>query len=289
MKIKILIPIYNDWKSVDKLISEIDIKIKDLNHEFSIIIIDDGSTEVKSDQFENLENLKSLKIIHMKYNIGHQRCIATGLKYINENEEFDYIIPMDGDGEDRPEEIKLFIDNIDYHSGAPIAGERVKRSEGIFFRIGYFFHKFLTLFFTGKSIKYGNFTLLPKSTVEKLIRDKSTWSSFSGALSKVEKEIPSTPSERGKRYFGPSQMNYKKLIVHSLSIIAVFKPSVIIRSIAFYAIYLILISNNLSIITCIPLGLIIIFVLIILKVSGRESLENLNKSLENINKVDIIK
>ena len=32
-----------------------------------------------------------------------------------------------------------------------------------------------------------------------------------------------------------------------------------------------------------------IFVLIILKVSGRESLENLNKSLENINKVDIIK
>ena len=84
-------------------------------------------------------------------------------------------------------------------------------------------------------------------------------------------------------------MNYKKLIIHSLSIIAVFKPSVIIRSIAFYAIYLILISNNLSIITCIPLGLIIIFVLIILKVSGRESLENLNKSLENINKVDIIK
>ena len=279
MKIKILIPIYNDWKSVDKLISEIDIKIKDLSHEFSIIIIDDGSTEVQSDQFENLENLKSLKIIHMKYNIGHQRCIATGLKYINENEEFDYIIPMDGDGEDRPDEIKLFIDNIDYHSGAPIVGERIKRSEGILFRIGYFFHKFLTLFFTGKSIKYGNFTFLPKSTVEKLINDKSTWSSFSGALSKV----------RGKRYFGPSQMNYKKLIIHSLSIIAVFKPSVIIRSIAFYAIYLILISNNLSIITCIPLGLIIIFVLIILKVSGRESIENLNKSLENINKVDIIK
>ena len=84
-------------------------------------------------------------------------------------------------------------------------------------------------------------------------------------------------------------MNFYSLIKHSLSIIAVFKASVIIRSIAFYAIYLILISNNLSIITCIPLALIVIFGIFVVRVSGRESIEDLNNSLNNISNIDIIK
>ena len=246
MKIKILIPIYNDWQSVQKLIKDIDILINDLPHDFSIFIINDGSTDNKPDTFGNVTNINSLKVINIKNNLGHARCIATGLKHIYENEEFDYIIPMDGDGEDRPEEIKMFIDNLTYNENIPIVGERVKRSEGFFFKISYKIHKLITFIFTGKNIKFGNFTLLPKKTVEKLINDKATWSSFSGALSKLENNLAKIPSERGKRYFGPSKMNFYSLIKHSLSIIAVFKASVIIRSIAFYAIYLILISNNLS-------------------------------------------
>ena len=289
MKIKILIPIYNDWQSVQKLIKDIDIIINDLPHDFSIFIINDGSTDNKPDTFGNVTNINSLKVINIKNNLGHARCIATGLKHIYENEEFDYIIPMDGDGEDRPEEIKMFIDNLTYNENIPIVGERVKRSEGFFFKISYKIHKLITFIFTGKNIKFGNFTLLPKKTVEKLINDKATWSSFSGALSKLENNLAKIPSERGKRYFGPSKMNFYSLIKHSLSIIAVFKASVIIRSIAFYAIYLILISNNLSIITCIPLALIVIFGIFVVRVSGRESIEDLNNSLNNISNIDIIK
>ena len=289
MKIKILIPIYNDWQSVQKLIKDIDILINDLPHDFSIFIINDGSTDNKPDTFGNVTNINSLKVINIKSNLGHARCIATGLKHIYENEEFDYIIPMDGDGEDRPEEIKMFIDNLTYNENIPIVGERVKRSEGFFFKISYKIHKLITFIFTGKNIKFGNFTLLPKKTVEKLINDKATWSSFSGALSKLENNLAKIPSERGKRYFGPSKMNFYSLIKHSLSIIAVFKASVIIRSIAFYAIYLILISNNLSIITCIPLALIVIFGIFVVRVSGRESIEDLNNSLNNISNIDIIK
>ena len=289
MKIKILIPIYNDWQSVQKLIKDIDILINDLPHDFSIFIINDGSTDNKPDTFGNVTNINSLKVINIKNNLGHARCIATGLKHIYENEEFDYIIPMDGDGEDRPEEIKMFIDNLTYNENIPIVGERVKRSEGFFFKISYKIHKLITFIFTGKNIKFGNFTLLPKKTVEKLINDKATWSSFSGALSKLENNLAKIPSERGKRYFGPSKMNFYSLIKHSLSIIAVFKASVIIRSIAFYAIYLILISNNLSIITCIPLALIVIFGIFVVRVSGRESIVDLNNSLNNISNIDIIK
>ena len=289
MKIKILIPIFNDWKSAGKLIEEIDKLIYDFQHEFSVFLINDGSSETKPEVFVNPKNIISFKIINIKNNIGHARCIATGLKYIYDNEEFDCIIPMDGDGEDRPEEIKLLIDNMSYKPNTPIVAERVKRSEGIIFKLSYLIHKVITFLFTGKSIKFGNYTLLPKKTVEKLINDKSTWSSFSGALSKLENNLANIPSERGKRYFGPSKMNFFGLVKHSFSIIAVFKASVIIRSIAFYAIYLILISNNLSVITCIPLALIVVFGISIVKISSRENVEELKNSLNNIDIVDNIK
>ena len=289
MKIKVLIPLYNDWQSVNQLIKKIDDIIADIQHQFSIIIINDCSTEEKQRTFDQLENINSLKVINMKINNGHARCIATGLKYIYEKEEFDYIIPMDSDGEDRPEEIKAFVDNLSYNPDVPIVGERVKRSEGITFKTSYSIHKLITLIFTGKSIKFGNFTLLPKKTVQKLINEKATWSSFSGSLSKIENNLAIIPSERGKRYFGPSKMNFISLIKHSLSIIAVFKASVIIRSIAFYAIYLILISNNLSFITCIPLALIVIFGILIVKISRRENIEEFNSCLNNIDNIDTIK
>ena len=110
-------------------------------------------------------------------------------------------------------------------------GERIKRSEGIFFKFCYFAHKIITSTFTGQSIKYGNYTCLPKSIVEKMINEKATWSSFSGALAKITKDRAIIPSERGARYFGPSKMSFKNLLIHSLSIIGVFKIHVLIRSI----------------------------------------------------------
>ena len=101
----------------------------------------------------------------MKENKGHARCNAAGLKYINEKEDFDYIIPMDGDGEDRPEELSLLIEKIKEYPNTVITADRVKRSEGFIFKFCYLVHKYLTLVFTGQTIKYGNYTCLPKSVV----------------------------------------------------------------------------------------------------------------------------
>ena len=289
MKIKILIPIYNDWKSALKLIENIDLILENSGHDISIFIVNDASTESFKSSKTIYKNLSSIQILNMKKNMGHARCIATGLKYIFENSEFDFVIPMDGDGEDRPEEIKNFIDMAKNNLNKTIVGNRVKRSEGLFFKTSYLIHKIITFIFTGKIIKFGNFTCLPKKTVSKLINDKSSWSSFSGSLTKLEKNLISSPSERGLRYFGPSKMNFLNLLIHSFSIIAVFKTTVILRSILFYAIYLILISNNITFITAIPLALIVIFAITILRISGREDINALNNSLSNVDSVESIK
>ena len=110
MKIILLIPIYNDRESLTKLIENINFEAKDLNSEMSVVVINDASSQQIVDTYQNSENINSFEIINMKENRGHARCIASGLKYIFEKKEFDYVIPMDGDGEDRPEEIKNFIE-----------------------------------------------------------------------------------------------------------------------------------------------------------------------------------
>ena len=147
MKYVVLIPIYNDRESLKLLINNINSEIKDLDVEISIVVINDASSQQIIDNYPNIENISSLEIVNMKENRGHTRCIASGLKYIFEKKEFDFIIPMDGDGEDRPEEIKNFIELSKQNNEKSIIGERVKRSEGLIFKVCYQFHKFLTFAF----------------------------------------------------------------------------------------------------------------------------------------------
>ena len=137
------------------------------------------------------------------------------------------------------------------------------------------------LVFTGQTIKYGNFTCLPKSAVNKMINETATWSSFSGSLAKLVKDRKSIPSIRGKRYFGPSKMSFINLLKHSLSIIAVFKITLLIRSILFLIAYLFLVIGKISVITLIPvIGVIVMMFCYYL--SKREKYLEYNKSLENI-------
>ena len=285
----ILIPIFNDRESLTKLITNINTEIKDLNSEISVIVINDASSQQIIDEYQNTENINSIEIINMKENRGHARCIASGLKYIYEKKEFDYVIPMDGDGEDRPEEIKNFIQLAEQSNDQSIVGERVKRSEHTFFKFCYLFHKFLTLAFTGHSIKFGNFTCLTRSTVEKMLKEKSTWNSFSGSLKKTEKNLLSIPSIRGTRYFGPSKMSFFNLLKHSLSIISVFRKTVLVRSALFIVFYILLIKSNASIITSIPLVLLLVMIYSISTLSLRENMDEIDKSLENIFDIDKIK
>ena len=288
-KFIILIPIFNDRESLTKLIEDINFEIKDLNSEISVVVINDASSQQIIDQYQNTENISSIEIINMKENRGHARCIASGLKYIFEKKEFDYVIPMDGDGEDRPEEIKNFIELAEQSEDQSITGERIKRSESLFFKFCYQFHKFLTLAFTGQSIKFGNFTCLSKSTVEKMLNEKATWNSFSGSLKKTEKNLLSIPSIRGARYFGPSKMSFFNLLKHSLSIISVFRKTVLIRSALFIVFYILLIKSNASIITSLPLVLLLIMIYSISNLALRENIDELDKSLENIFDIEKIK
>ena len=287
-KIKILIPVYNDWQSVFKLMENINLEVSSLDSEFSVIIVNDASTESRPEITSKLDNLKNIKIINMKENKGHARCIAAGLKYICKNEDFDRVIVMDADGEDRPEELNDFFNKAQENPKMTITGNRFKRSEGIIFKILYEVHKLLTLIFTGKLIKFGNFSSLPKNHVEQLIQKAYLWNSYSSSIVKTINDRTFILSTRGLRYALPSKMNFTALIFHSLAIISVFRSLVIMRSIIFFLVYLFLIYKNISILTIFPIFCLIAFVFIILKISMRANIEEFNQSLENIGSIDVL-
>ena len=224
----------------------------------------------------------------MKRNRGHARCYATGLKFLTEKEDFNYVILMDGDGEDRPEELTSLFKKSKENPLKTVTANRIKRSEGPFFKLLYECHKILTYVFTGKLVKFGNYSCLPKEEANRLAKEACIWSSFSGSVTKIISDRVSIPSIRGLRYFGPSQMNMFNLLIHSFSIIAVFKGSVIIRSVLFLFIYLFFVSNNLSIVTLFPALAVLIFLFLVLKISSRENIEELNNSLENIDTIDVL-
>jgi polyisoprenyl-phosphate glycosyltransferase len=232
-KFTILIPIFNDWESLEKLLNKINENIKNIKGtEFDCVIIDDCSS-IKNPKIKIPPQIKLIKIIRMKKNRGHARCNAFGIKYLSENTNLDYLILMDGDGEDRPEEIKLLVDKVLSEPNKSVVAKRIKRSEGLLFQMLYRMHKLLTLLTTGKMINFGNYSCLTQSDVKKISIKASLWSSYSGTFKKYIKNYNEVNSIRGTRYFGPSQMSLFKLLVHSFSIIAVFKYRVFFSSIMF--------------------------------------------------------
>lgn len=287
-KFIILIPLYNDWKSVSKLLDKINSLTENRDVELSVVIVNDASTESRSGLASNFKKIKSIKILNMKKNTMHQRCIAAGLKYICENENFDYVIIMDADGEDRPEEINNFLDRVQENPKMTITGNRFRRSEGIIFRILYEIHKLLTLVFTGKLIKFGNFSCLPNNHVKQLIQKPYLWNSYSSSVVRAIKDRTFIPSIRGVRYVQPSKMNFLGLVFHSLAIISVLRREFVIRSITYFLIYLFLIFSSISILTLVPILFLLIFVFIILKISMRADMARFEKSLDNIGSVDIL-
>jgi len=285
-KFIILIPVYNDWKSVSKLLKEIDLQIVEWESEVSVLITNDGSTEKRPSMDSNFKNIKSVKVLNMKKNQGHPRCLIVGFQYITEKENFDYVIPMDADGEDRPEELNLLFSKSKEYPNKVITADRIKRSEGPLFKFCYEIHKYLTYIFTGHLIKFGNYSCLPRDSVVKITKEPSAWSSFSGSLTKLIPDRISISSVKGLRYYGPSKMSFFNLLIHSFSIIAVFKKTVFLRSFIFLSVYLLLIFQSLSFITLLPVFLIIILLFAVVWVSKRENLDLFKKSLDNISSVD---
>ena len=281
-KFIILMPCYNDWPSIFKLLDNIDQEILELKGEFSVLIVNDGSNEKMPESKRVYKHIKSVEVINMKKNQGHTRSNATGIRYLSKKEKFDYLILMDGDGEDRPEEIKLLVNKVLKNEDISVVAKRVKRSEGLVFSILYNLHKLITLVFTGRNMNFGHYSCLTKKDVDVISSKESLWGNYSGTVKKFVSQLNNIPCVRGMRYVQPSKMSFIKLVIHSFSILAVFRYQVLIRSIFFSIIFLLFTTNP---ITNFVISGLIVFTICVFIVSRRENIEELKNSENQIGNI----
>jgi len=236
LKIVFLMPVYNDWKVSELLIKRLNEVLNNQNVIASIILINDGSTELYEDHYckKSLSNLSFVDIINLDRNIGHQRAIAVGLTEIHEKYSFDAVIVMDADGEDKPEDIPRLINEFIVNKKEKIVfAERLKRSEGWLFRISYKAYQIIHYLLTGIAVKVGNFSILPYKSLKNLVLVSELWNHYAAAVFISKLPFITLPTNRGERMAGNSSMNFTSLVIHGLSAISVFAGIVGVRLLLF--------------------------------------------------------
>jgi polyisoprenyl-phosphate glycosyltransferase len=225
--IKILIPLYNDWDALELLLSEIKKRNSvELFAKFSFVVVDDcSSISCDIQRFSGY----NLSIIRLWRNVSHQKAIALGLAYLTQNVDFESVIVMDSDGEDRPVDIQALYEASLQEPDKIIFAKRSKRSEGFVFRLGYSIYKFLFGLLTGKTIEFGNFSILPFRQAQKLAYVSEIWNHFPGGIIRSKLPYTSIPIERGTRLAGKSKMNFVSLVLHGLSAVSVHLDTVAVR------------------------------------------------------------
>jgi glycosyltransferase involved in cell wall biosynthesis len=231
MRVAIVTPLFNDWTSLSKLISALDVVDVQEGVRFSLFVVDDGSSEPVeiNSPLHNLHRVNEIEIIGLTSNLGHQRAIAVGLVEVCNRSAFDAIVVMDSDGEDSPADIPRLLAMAARCPGHVICARRKRRPNLLVFRIWYECYKAAFLLLTGTRIDFGNFCFIPSEKLEALVSNSSIWNNLAATLSRSRIPLAQISADRGTRFAGASKMNFVSLVMHGLSAMSVYSDVVMVR------------------------------------------------------------
>jgi glycosyltransferase involved in cell wall biosynthesis len=231
-EIVILIPAFNDWQSLARLLPRIDSVLAAHDTKVDVLIVDDGSTS----EPEGLppaapyRALRRVDVLRLRRNLGHQRAIAVGLSYVEDCLNSSVVVVMDGDGEDDPADVPRLLEQLEHEGNRKIVfAERSRRSESIAFRLFYALYKLAHLALTGKRVRIGNFSAIPRRRLSSLVVVSDLWNHYAAAVIRSRQPHCMIPTCRAGRLCGRSTMNFVSLVVHGLSAISVYSDVVGVR------------------------------------------------------------
>ncbi len=229
LQVAIVMPIRDDWTSAAELLRLLDQAISSFPCVVDVLMVDDGSIQdFQSAEFQSrFARLRSIRILRLRRNLGHQRAIAMGLVYVEKSVACDAVIVMDGDGEDTPQGALELLRS--YTGTSAVFAERIRRTESVTFRLFYLLYKLLHRMLTGISVRVGNFSILPSRYLGTLVAMSELWNHYAAAVFRSGLPTSMTPIPRGHRISGSSRMNFVSLCAHGLSAISVFGDIVGVR------------------------------------------------------------
>lgn len=244
LQVSILIPVYDDWESLAHLLRDIHAQLGGASFTYDVTVIDDASpTHMPQLSNENRPaNCVAIQLLRLRKNVGHQRAIAVGLVEMHSRADADFVIVMDGDGEDAPQHIPLLLEaSLENDGSAIVFARRSKRLEGTGFRIGYELYCGLHRVLVGEVPRVGNFSVIPARFIPALVVDANLWNHYAATVlaSRLPQKRVRIP--RSKRYAGKSKLNFNALVVHGISALACYSERIGVRALAASSVLLALI------------------------------------------------
>jgi hypothetical protein len=232
MKACVLLPVYNDWPCLPRLLREIDRALSALDVSATVVIINDGGDPPRSSaDFTNQKfgSITDFQMIELIRNVGNQNALVIGLSFIRDQIECDVVIVMDSDGQDSPSHLGLLLSAHRANPEDLITAERGDRSEGRLFRMCYWIYRRMFMVLTGKRVTFGNFSVIPSQHLARLCIMAELPINFAAALIKSRLPIHGVPCHRGGRYDGVTSQNFVNLIIHGINGVSVFSEIALVR------------------------------------------------------------
>lgn len=257
LKLVLLMPVYNDWHCAQLLIAHLDQVLTDAGISADILILDDGSSLPPPMPLMDspLRTIRAIECLRLRRNLGHQRAIAIGLCLVQSERDFDAVLVMDADGEDRPEDVpKLIQSFLQFRGSHVVFAERARRSASVAFRFCYQVYRLLHRILTGIAVKVGNFSILSREHIVTLSVASELWNHYAASVFKAKLPISMTPMDRGRRLAGESKLNFVSLVIHGLSAISVFAETVCVRLMLAIGILVLLILSLVATVVAVRIG-----------------------------------
>ena len=234
IRVAVVMPVFNDWDSFGVVLKHLGEHEFGSRYRICVVAVDDGSSDVaRASSFaDRLGKVEELKVIRLASNLGHQRAIAVGMVSAFQKSEFDAVVIMDCDGEDRPSDVAKLLANWDRHPTLITVARRARRSESFLFRCFYAFYKVLFWAMTGEAINFGNFCVIPQNALQSLVHNPAIWNNLAATIKRSRLACAYIPIDRGKRISGESRLNFVDFALHGISAISVYSDVVVIRIVA---------------------------------------------------------
>lgn len=209
MKHSVVIPVFNSEKIVGHTIDNVVSFFHDKNLDFDVILVNDGSKdqswEIISKKAKEYPELTAINLLH---NYGQHVanlcgfCHATG----------DYVITMDDDMQNPPEEIEKLITCA--ASGHDLViGEYIKKKHSLVRRLGSKIVRFLIrkIFFSPKNIALSNFRIIRRDVIDRVCGHKSGYPYIPGLLLMYSSNVANVQVKHRERQAGKSNYRFRQI------------------------------------------------------------------------------
>ncbi|HUN02305.1 MAG TPA: glycosyltransferase family 2 protein [Niabella sp.] len=216
MRLSIISPVYKAEKIVEELVSRISKSVEKITTDYEIILVEDGSPDDSWGRIVHCarENTK-IRGIKLSRNFGQHHAITAGL----DNCRGDWVVVMDCDLQDQPEEIpRLYQEALKGYD--IVYAQRKKRMDGFLKRLSskIFYKLFSWLSGVPQDSSIANFGIYSGKAIAAINRMREPLRSFATMIKWVGFKSTSIEVAHAARMEGKTSYNFKKLLDLALDI-----------------------------------------------------------------------